>query len=73
MKKTHIAAIISIAMIFCMLAGFAPIPVAGYEHYPEKFITAADPNHWGRSDLRSYLNANNIADMITQNLRPSKF
>ena len=34
----------------------SPIPVAGYERYPEKFITAADPNHWGRSDLRSYLN-----------------
>ena len=56
MKKTTVTAFISIAIIFCMIAGFAAIPVAADERHPEHFIAASEPNHWGRSDLRSYLN-----------------
>jgi hypothetical protein len=58
MKKTFVTAFISIAMVLCMLAGFITMPVAAYESMPERFITATNSNHWGRSDLRSYLSGN---------------
>ena len=60
MKKTFVTAFISVAMVLCMLAGFI-MPMAADKSMPERFITAANSNHWGRSDLRSYLSGNEKA------------
>ena len=44
----------SLLLAICLVAGFVPATVFAAE--PESFVTSANANHWGRSDLRAYLN-----------------
>ena len=46
-----------LAVSLCMAVVLMGVPVTTFaEGEPDKFITAARANHWGRSDLRAYLN-----------------
>ena len=45
---------LSLLLAICLVAGLVPATVFAAE--PESFVTSANANHWGRSDLRAYLN-----------------
>ena len=45
---------LSLPLAICLVAGLVPATVFAAEQ--ESFVTSANANHWGRSDLRAYLN-----------------
>lgn len=44
----------SLLLAICLAAGL--VPATAFAAEPESFVTSANANHWGRSDLRAYLN-----------------
>ena len=44
----------SLLLAICLAAGL--VPATAFAAEPGSFVTSANANHWGRSDLRAYLN-----------------